>query len=281
MQILKHIATSFVDSGGVLSLSASGMVATFSIVYQVPIQLSLLLIAFFVTFFSYYINRLAEINEDRLTHPHRTRFVEENKWVAIFSGIMYILALGLALNKNLPSFFIILIPPIIVAIYSFRVHPKFKRLKEITLGKNVIVSLIWASVALLVALYNNLPYSTVVYIMAIFLFLRFFINTVIFDMRDEVADKLLKIPTLPVVLGKAKTMYLLLIVNTATALFLLLSSFEGWVPWSVNFLNLITFYSYYVILKSTDTKIDQRFLCDVLADGEFVIRPFLLLIPFL
>ena len=80
MQILKHIATSFVDSGGVLSLSASGMVATFSIVYQVPMQLSLLLIAFFVAFFSYYINRIAEINEDRLTHPHRTRFVEENKW---------------------------------------------------------------------------------------------------------------------------------------------------------------------------------------------------------
>lgn len=278
MKVVNTLIHYFIRSGWVLALSSSAMVAAYSILFNVPQNIFLLMIPFFLTFSAYHINRKAELHEDELTHSKRTEFIRKNQWLDILAVVFYLLALALALLRNIESFVLVLITPILVAIYTFRTFSRFKRLKEVTIGKNAIVALGWTVFVFLTATYHSLSFDMAVYSIAIFVFFRLFINTIVFDMRDEKADSLFGIPTIPVTIGKQKTTYFLLVMNALGAIFLAYAVFVGWLPFYAHALNLVTIYGYYFIMKANDERIDQESLCDVVVDGEYILWPFLLLL---
>lgn len=276
MDIKSKLFDFFVVGSGILALSASGMVAAYSIVFKVPIDIFLLLVAFFVTYSSYYINHRYELKEDVLSHGKRTNFILENPWIDYAAVFLYLLAFLLCLQKNILSAVLILVPPMIVILYTVRFHPRIKRFKDITFVKNFVVALTWAVYAFLTATWNSIDFTPIVYVMALFIMLRFFVNTLSFDLRDVKSDEINNVPTLPVVIGKGATIAFLLFLNLLAAIFLSSAIVFGFAPLFAWPLVLINFYGIWYTLKFHDPFVNLDFLCDVVIDGEFVFWPLLL-----
>jgi 4-hydroxybenzoate polyprenyltransferase len=282
-----QIIDKFINGGGVLALSGSGMALTATILLGMSIAPILLLIVFLVVFSSYHINRKAEIKMDVISHPERTKIITEHKQLdslAVFAFIIAAFLTFFTAKQYILSLFLVIVPPLTVALYSIDWIPhhigqavSFKRFKEIPIIKNALASGVWGLIAFLTTFYYGLSVSIITWFVFFFIYIRFFINTVVFDMRDTFADSTHGVKTIPVLLGLNKTKSILLILNTVAAVFLFYAVWIGWLPFYAHALNLITFYGYYFILKSTDKKTDQGFLCDVIVDGEFILWPILLL----
>jgi len=247
-----------------------------------------LLIIFFITFSIYNFNRKTDLKEDKVNHPERVDFIKKHeKILFILSVLSYAAALSLSLLSNIETFLVSILPLVIMALYGIKWAPesvrnklKFSRLKEIPLIKNIVVSMTWASMTFVLVFFLSLNITIAVWIVFIFLFLRFFINTVMFDVRDTVGDRIFNIRTLPVALGIKKTKYILYGINLFLILFLLAAAFLNLEsPIALHLLNLSNIYSLWYI--SRIDKNDKKFLADVVVDGEYFVIGLLALLAFL
>lgn len=268
----------FVQSGCVLAASASGIVIANSIIYQVPLDILLVVLAFLLTFASYHINRVAEIEQDIISNPERTRFIQKYRLLDKLAVLSLIIVGIISLTRNFQTFILVLIPPVSVIVYSFKLLPGIGRLKDILFVKNIFVAAAWTTYMFITATYFNIDFTPAVWAMALYFFMRFFINTVVFDIRDVVGDKIHEIKTVPVKYGEYFTRNLLLLVNTISGVFLFSAVELGWLPYFAHALNFITFYGYAYIILATDEKVNKHALCDIIVDGEFLLWPILLLV---
>jgi 4-hydroxybenzoate polyprenyltransferase len=275
---LKTSWDAFVYSGCILALGASGMAFAATIFYGVGVQnLTLLLVCLLVTFASYNINRFTDFStEDVVNHPLRTQFVANFRPLAVLSVIAYGFALILTYPYGLRALGLIIAPPVVVSLYSIKWMPDlihaltgFRRLKDIPLLKSLTASASWGLIAFLTADFVGVNYTYSVWAMFLFILLRFFVNTVSFDMRDVVGDALHKVNTIPILVGRHGTRNLLLGVNWASIILLLLCYFQGWFPLSSLLLISMGFYAHWFVIRATEMKGDIHFLCDVVIDGEF------------
>lgn len=111
---------------------------------------------FLIAFFVYSFNRFADLKKDRINNPERTEFVKEKGNLFFNIGILsLILALVISFLVSFMVFLIILIPAILVTIYSINWLPTtyVKRFKELFLLKNIIVALGWSLIPFYVAFF--------------------------------------------------------------------------------------------------------------------------------
>ncbi len=100
----------------------------------------LLLIPFSQALLIYSMNRFTDKNEDRINVPERLAVVERYGLFFLFVGITsYIVALSLALWKNILTFIIALFPFIIAILYSSFRMKKYFIIKNILIGKCYMV----------------------------------------------------------------------------------------------------------------------------------------------
>ncbi len=274
---LENILNYIVRSGSILAASSGAIVLANTIVFGAQIDFMIILLAFMLTFSSYHINRIAELEQDGISHPQRTTFIRKHRLLDFLAILAAAISLYIAFTRNINTFIFAILPPVVVMLYSFKIL-RVRRLKDILIIKNVIVAASWALGMFLTASYFELPFTPAVYAMAIFFFLRFFVNTIVFDIRDIVGDTMNRVKTIPIHFGELTTRNYLLIVNTISGLFLLVAISLGYLPFFAHLLNLITIYGYVYIFLSTDKKTDKHFLCDVIVDGEFLLWPILLII---
>jgi len=260
------------------------MILTTTLLFNLPISWILIFILFLTSFSIYSINRIVEIEEDAISHTTRANFVKTHyQHLKIASILAYITAMLLGFYKNLATGFFVLIPLIIVILYSVRWVPKkvslkISRLKEIFIIKNVIVAFTWAfGVTLLPFIFFNIEIQIFPALFVFtFIFLKVLINTITFDVRDIKGDKLHKTKTIPIKLGIKKTKKLLSFINLLSFLVILIPSIMGFLPSIAYFVSLVCIYTqlyiYYI------GKRDIKFLTDVMADGEYIIIGLLALI---
>jgi 4-hydroxybenzoate polyprenyltransferase len=242
----------------------------------------------FLTFFSIYaLDRVAaEPEADAINHPERESFSRRHARVLLGLAVAaYVISLGLGARKGLGGFLVMLLPLAGVLVYSFPFVPRplahwlgFRRLKEVLVVKNALVASIFASTVTLVPMPTKGKAATGTFtVMWVFFFVRFFINTVVFDMRDEQGDRQCGIRTLPVVLGPERTRRLLHGMNLALGVFLLLAPALGVAPPAFSALAvgtpLATWY-----LNRTAQPGSMHFLCDVVVDGELYVAGLALLV---
>jgi 4-hydroxybenzoate polyprenyltransferase len=242
----------------------------------------------FLTFFSIYaLDRVAaEPEVDAINHPERQRFSSRHARVLLGLAIAaYVIALVLGACEGARRFLVMLLPLAGVLVYSFPFVPRplarwlgFRRLKEILVVKNAVVASIFASTVTLAPLpAEGKVASGAIMVMWVFFFVRGFINTVVFDMRDEQGDRRHGIRTLPVVLGPARTRRLLHGLNLALGVFLLVAPALGLAPPAFSALAvgtpLATWY-----LNRTAQEGSMHFLCDVVVDGELYVAGLALLV---
>jgi 4-hydroxybenzoate polyprenyltransferase len=252
-----------------------------------PVSLSPCL-GVFLTFFSIYaLDRVAaEPEVDAINHPERQRFSSRHARVLLGLAVAaYVIALVLGALEGLGRFLVMLLPLAGVLVYSFPFVPRplarwlgFRRLKEILVIKNALVASIFASTITLAPIpaEGQVARGSLA-VLWVFFFVRGFINTVVFDMRDEQGDRRHGIRTLPVALGPERTRRLLHGLNLALGIFLLLAPALGLAPPAFSLLAvgtpLATWY-----LNRTAQEGSMHFLCDVVVDGEVYVAGLALLV---
>lgn len=231
-------------------------------------------ISFLMIFAMYNMNRYSDIQEDVVTHPKRHSFTLKYRKYIEFSAIFaVILALVIAYMKNMSTVAMILLSMAVGIFYSFKWISKkvfrYPRFKDIPLMKNVVVAFCWAVITTAVIVtYSNSAFTFAVFSVALIVFTRFFINTVVFDMRDVMGDKKHGTHTLPLLFGIKNTQIFLYSLLTALVLFTFIVTQNGVLPPVVHLVNLTALQAYYYIYLS-DKNVPMHTLCDVVADGEF------------
>jgi len=227
----KHI----VETGVILlALSAASMALFFSIMFFKVVSIVYFLVVFFLTYSVYGMDRLTSLEEDRLSHPERTLFLQKNRQAFVASVV---LSFSVSLTLSATSGWVVaLIPiaPLAVMFYSGKL-PKsvtFTKspLKEQFVTKDICVASGWAFLLLVTAVYLNRPIQVGALLFLIPLLLKLFVMAVVYDFKDIKSDRSSGFLTLPVKLGEKPTKLVLHALNaTATILILLLIIF-GLIP---------------------------------------------------
>jgi 4-hydroxybenzoate polyprenyltransferase len=243
----------------------------------------------FLTFFSIYaLDRVAaEPEADAINHPERQRFARRHARVLLGLAVAaYVIALVLGALEGPGRFLVMLLPLAGVLVYSFPFVPRplarwlgFRRLKEILVVKNALVASIFASTVTLAPIPKDdskVAYGSIL-VMWVFFFVRGFINTVVFDMRDEEGDRQHGIRTLPVVLGPERTRWVLHGLNLALGVFLLVAPTLGLAHRAFSALAAGTPLAAWYINRTAHGG-SMHFLCDVVVDGEIYVAGLALLV---
>ena len=172
--------------------------------------------------------------------PQRAMFIEEYGDILLLTGVvLYAAGLWVAFSQNIGTLAAVLAPGVAGTVYSLL------RLKKVLLGKNIIVGLSWGAIPLLVGAYFSSHFSTAVLVLFGFFSVGFFINTVIFDIKDIEGDTNEGVKTLPNTYGVEGTKTILHLVNVFLAAVTVILGILGVVPPS--FLILLLFNSYVTI----------------------------------
>lgn len=246
-----------------------------SIVLTGEPHLRLLVIAMLMTWSMYTLNRTGDVKEDMVNRPDRAQLIRRYATVLRLLAIAcYGAALGLSFVSGRWAFVVPVAILILGIAYSFawipvRNREDRRRLKDITLVKNVIISAAVASTAVLLpGLHTSDTLASAVLALFVFVFLRVFVNTVVFDIRDIEGDRSADVNTIPVVYGIRKTKSLLYILNLAVALVVVVSVMSDVLPRLAYFLLPSSLYAHAYIVLADHVRFNRGLLFDIVVDGE-------------
>jgi 4-hydroxybenzoate polyprenyltransferase len=267
----------FISTGAFLAFGAVMLGITSCLLLDVPIDVGFLLILFLVTLSVYIVNRGMDTEEDTINELERVKFIGKYKNLVLVVGILtYSLAVMLASEKGLVVAGSVCVPVIIGFFYTVRWVPNgfvqtigFSRLKDIPLVKNIAVAGIWAySTVLIMLFYNSEPVTLAAVSLFTFIFLRCFINTLVFDIRDVVGDAEMKIRTLPVVIGAQNTKKILLFLNVISFILALFTVYYSILPPYFLLTSLVVLPAHIIIRRANPHNKSMELLCDIYEDAN-------------
>ena len=263
---------SFLMVSSVFTAFTSLMMLYFSfIVLGVALKPILLCTMFLVVYSVYSLNKVTDREEDAVNTPERSIFVEGNERFLLTLAIAsYIAALLLGLIESPLAAGILLVPLLSGIAYSTNSLSIIgvPRLKDIFLVKSFIVAFSWAvCAAFLPALQLYDPAK--LYFIFPFFFIKVFINTVLFDVRDVEGDTLNSVKTIPVVMGIKRTRQALLIIQSLLVVWLVLFSDLFSKYYVILIASMV--YGYLYILYFCNTNHHRDMSWDILLEGEWIL----------
>ncbi len=276
-RIKNFFINEFMYGGHILALGSSFVAFSSMLLFNVPIRWEFLLIIYLMTLSIYNFDHYKEMEIDSSDNSDRVNHLSKNKkilplLIACYSIVPLILLLIFG-NLESITFGIIFLTTGLV--YSYKIK---EFTGKILAFKNFYTALAVASSILFSSLYCGYGLNCLFFIVFIFLFLRFFINTSFCDIKDMETDKKFGLLTLPLYFGKNKFLKFLHIVNLMSFVILLSALLMGIMPISGSFLLVVNLYCFYYIEKSKNPKINISTLSDLIVDGEFIFWPILLII---
>jgi len=186
-----------------------------------------------ITMGGYLINDIYDIESDKINKPDKVYIttiisIKNGQFLYFLTSITgLILGLYLSVNKNLnhlSGYFIVTV--IILFVYT-------KILKKLPLIGNVIVALLVSLPIFLVYefdhsmisikdIFDNLFLSIIIFFYLLFAFLTTLIREIIKDLQDIKGDNKLKLKTLPIMIGKKRTINFLIFLSFLLQLLLLM-----------------------------------------------------------
>ncbi len=131
-----------------LGLAAVGMGFTSCFVQGIPFAGPIGLVMFLMVFSVYNLNRKTDEAEDALNHECRFRVTKKYEHHLFGAAIVaYLVALAIAAWYGVAAFCVVMVPLVSGLLYSVPVLPgwcEYRRLKEIPVMKNLVVSSSWA-----------------------------------------------------------------------------------------------------------------------------------------
>ena len=247
--------------------------------YDIGEDFNVLLSSFFITFTVYSFDKLSNIKEDLISLPERAEFIY--RYRKIISGAIiasYILAFFLSILTNPYALLTVHFPLFIGLVYSIKLLNI--RFKDITGIKNIVVALSWAVVGTSFPLAISFQDVDKIIYVFYYIFIKFFINTTLFDIRDIKGDSMNGVITIPVFLGLKKSKNLLLILNSTFIPWLMFSHLQGFFQEYIFILIFSILYGYWYIWHFCGEGREIGESLDLLVDGEFIIIVFLVSIRY-
>lgn len=167
---------------------------------------------------AYQLNRLSDLEEDRLNHPEDAKSAVQNRKAIIYISIgsfVGALFLGL-LTSNLAGLVLISGLLLLGYMYSFPTigsNPR-RRIKDIFVGKNLAPAIGWAATVVLYPVVNSgIDPGFEVLLLSSTVFVGSFLLEIICDVRDYAGDKQNGIESIPVRLGLDRTKLIINAIN--------------------------------------------------------------------
>jgi 4-hydroxybenzoate polyprenyltransferase len=210
-----------------LGAAAVGMAYTSCFIQNIEFTIPLAAVLSMIVFSVYNLNRKTDEAEDALNHEQRfsiTKRFEKQFFIAAI--IAYVVALIVSASQGIAAFAVVTIPFVSGIFYSMPILPRswgYRRLKEIPLMKNLVVSTAWAISFSLVPVYmtGSVP-GIPTLIVFLFIFAWTFVGSVLPDIRDRTGDSAIGVATIPVLIGVPKSRILLTIINLSVGATILL-----------------------------------------------------------
>jgi len=269
--VLRFLKDEFVYGGHLLSLGAVSIVFTAAVLLGIAVTWDFLVLAYLTSYIPYSYNRLVELKEDYLTNPARTEHIKAG--IHILPAVIvlsFLAAIVISIRYGNPASSIFEIGMVIGSLF-YSIH--FKDYTRRIIGfKSLYVSFFWASLIFLMALYYRYYAIVPVFITFFFVFLRFIVSTVFFDIKDIRSDMLHGLKTLPVFFGKKRVLSLLHYLNAISFFPILIGIIVGALPLVSLALIIFWYYSYYYLeLIKRRNSVNIQKLSYIMVDGEYVL----------
>lgn len=273
----KFICQEFIYGGHLLALGASGIAFTSAILLNVKVTWDILFILYLIVCAIYSYNRFKEFKKDFLTNLFRSQHIEKYiKYIPAVIAIYLLLIVSILLFfGNLKSTLLV----ILMILLGFFYTDYFKKFTEKIIGfKGFYVAFVWSLISVFVAFYYNAaPNYFIIILLFSFIFMRWTVNTIFFDIKDIESDKKEKLKTIPVFFGKEKTLFYLNILNIFSFIPIIIGVYLNWIPLFFLSLIIFCFYSMYYLLAVKNSNIDIQKLSYIMVDGEYVFWPLVLI----
>lgn len=230
----------------------------------------LLFACFFLTVSTYNLNRLTDLDEDSINTPDRANYTKQHHTRVLLTVVGSAgAALLLASFCDLSAVFVIFLGICASCLYSVRILGF--RLKDVLVLKNVTIAGTCVICAAALPLAVHVSSYIAISLIAYFVFIKVFINTVLFDVRDVEGDRIAGAVTIPVSLGRQKTRGLLLGLNSTLLPWVALSIVQGLWYKFIAILAASVVYGYWYIFRLCSNGATIRKSVDLLVDGEWVL----------
>jgi len=238
----------------------------------------LLAAAFFLGVSVYSLNKVTDFKEDSINSPDIFRFAKKYRnYILLLSVESINIAVVFAFFSD--PYAILLILGIFYAGAFYSLGVSKLRVKKALVAKNFMVAGTITIAAVLLPVFAHVSSLFIIVLVAYFVFLKAFVNTVLLDVRDMEGDRKAGARTIPLYLGRQKTRNLLLLLNSTLIVWIGVSFFEGlFYPYHI-VLVISLIYAYWYILRFTRANGNANKYEDLLVDGETILLA-LYVLPF-
>jgi 4-hydroxybenzoate polyprenyltransferase len=245
--------------------------------YGTSISYPLILATFLVIYSVYGINKITDTEEDQLNAPERSDLISSHRKLFKYTAVSaYVLAVIIGLLYGWQVLLVLIFPLLAGVVYSIQINPRIPRLKDIFAVKSLIVALSWTVGNTFLPIVHFNVNLMVILLIFYFFFIKSFINTVLFDLMDVEGDEKTGTMTIPVVIGRSRTIKLLLVLNSTLLILIYASMRYGLFQIFIVPLIFCIIYGYFYILYFSRNK--NRFNMDIMVDGEWILVVFISLL---
>lgn len=219
---IRTLAFFAVEGNFVLCAGAAALTYAMCLFMNIPPLPRFYLLAFFYLFPLHALNKYLEIRgKGRAMNLLLRRY-----WriYLIFAGIAFPAALGIALYSDVPTFLLVLVSYLLGMLYSVRVIPpewntRFRSLRDIPGSKDVLIATAWTfAVVVLPGLVHGTFPGLVTFAAGAFVFTIVFSRALIFAMGGIESDRLVGLETIPVLIGRNRSLAVLYTLNSLLGL---------------------------------------------------------------
>lgn len=276
-KILKFLWNELIYGGHLLSLGAVSVVFTSAMLLNIRITWDYLIVVYFGGHIIFLYNFFKEFKKDTLTNFQRTqhlkRYIKYIPYIIICYFLTFIIIL-LFFNKIAALFFGLLL--IILGIFYTLFFKKFT--KKIIAFKNFFVALMWLLLVIFFIIYYSFPLNFSVTLVLIFVYIRSFIHTSFFDVKDIESDKKEHLLTMPILLDEKKVFFILIIFNILSAIPIVYGFYFNLFP-SFSLMLLLTIpYTFWFFKKIRFKKENIAYLSYFFTAGEKILWIILILL---
>lgn len=266
--ILNIFWNEFVFGSHLVALGDIIALYVFAVILNIQVTISFFIVVYLSILAINFLNRYEDIDQDMTSNPERSKSV--NKYLKFTPYIMVILTV---VPVGITTYYAP-ISAIIFMLFLFGLGILYSvLLKDVTkraLGfKDIMTALPYALLVIFMSLYYNTPITAATILITVFYFIRMFINTTFFDIKDIKADKKEGLRTFPVVFGKDKTKLFLILLNLISIIPIIIGVYLNVLPvYSIALLATVIYAFLYLNKRKLFT--NQTTLYNVVVDGEFI-----------
>lgn len=186
-----------------ISLAGSSISVTGALLIGIRLTWPVPAIFYLLLQVGFFYNRYKDFRKDDLTNPERTqhvkRYIRYLPIIIFFYSVVFTSIL--VCYGSLRSIVVGLVMLLLALVYSVIAKDITRR---ILLFKELYFAACWGLLILLLALFYSEPISTPVILLSVFVSLRIFLATSLFDIKDIVSDRNEESKTLPVLIGEKR-----------------------------------------------------------------------------